>query len=633
MPPSPEQQPGPPRPTPEDFARTDWRAVVAAEPVDDVRDLAPRFRARAQEAVAANDPGAWAVYEALADACSLMLRPGVAQEPFVPFMVTEAFRTPGLEDLTPQMVESCRTVHADASSAPLRARLADIAWVRARDHAAAAAAIQSYLDVVRSVRLPDDWHDTIPLLTRALQIAAELGPSREDLLAVRAFVQEMLDAHAPTEEGMFSADLLRLLLDFGREDAERFSATAAGIAQRALAAGKYDRARTYWELAARWEEGRPDRQAAAEGRRAMLRNVAEAYVAQAEEALARPHIGHNLASGHMQRAIEALRRAGKSAERRDQLLARLVEIQKGVPAEMLHYSHSFDGSAFAEQARLSVAGKSAPDALLAFIADPMLSHVEDLRRTAERRAQEFLFLSMMPKVLHNAEGKVVARQGSVRSSDPQEREAAIRVEMLSDAERHYATAARIVIEPMRRQIILEHAISAADILQVVQYSPLVPAGREMLFTEGLLAGFYGDTAKAAHYLIPQLEHSIRVLLQRRGVRVSTYDQYGLQKELNLNNLLRFSELTEMLGEDLVFALQCLLIEKFGADLRNKMAHGLMSFGDFFTGHATFLWYLCLRMCFVPVIMQAQEGDAAAEGDDAGSAGGPGGEPDAPPGGE
>jgi hypothetical protein len=168
---------------------------------------------------------------------------------------------------------------------------------------------------------------------------------------------------------------------------------------------------------------------------------------------------------------------------------------------------------------------------------------------------------------------------------------------------------------MRRQIILEHAVSAADIHQLLQYSPLVPAGRELLYTEGLLAGFYGDTMKAAHYLILQLEHSIRALLQRRGVRVSTYDQQGLQKELNLNNLLWFPELTEMLGEDLVFALQCLLIEKFGADLRNKMAHGLMNSGEFFTGHVTFFWWLCLRMCVMPVILRAREERDAEGGDD------------------
>jgi hypothetical protein len=549
----------------------------------------------------------------LADACSLILRPGIAtEEPFIPLMVSERFRTPGLDDLTSEMVESCRTIHADTSSAPLRARLADIAWVRARDHIAAKAAIQAYLDVARAVRLPEDWHDMMTPLTRALGIAAQLG-RREDFHTVRAFTEEILDAQAPSEGGIFSADLLDLLLESSRDDAERYSGIAEGIADRVLAAGRYDLARTYYELAARCQERRRDQQAGAEGRRRLLGRVADAYVAQAEAVLSQPHIGSLLGAAHMQKAIEVLRRAGKSRERVDELLERLVEIQKAVPDSMLRYSHSFDATDFAEEARQSVAGKSADEALLAFLMRDLLSDVGKLRVNAERRASEYLGLSLFPKVMHNAEGKVVARQGSVRSPDPQEREAAIRVEMVGDAERHYDTIGRIIIEPMRRQIVLDHAITATDVHRILQYSPVVAADREMVFTEGLVAGFYGDTMKAAHYLIPQLEHSIRVLLQRSGVRVSTYDQYGIQKELNLNNLLHLPELKEMLGDDLVFALQCLLIEKFGPDLRNKLAHGLMSSNEFFTGHVTFLWWLCLRICFLPVILTALEERSGTEG--------------------
>lgn len=607
-------QPGPPRPTAQDFSHTHWVRLADSEPVADVRELVARFRARAQTATSAGDLRAWAVFEALADACSLILRPGIStEEPFIPLMVSERFRTPGLDDLTSEMVESCRTIHVETTSAPLRARLADIAWVRARDHIAAQAAIQAYLDVARAVRLPEDWDDMMAPLTRALGIAAQLG-RREDFDAVRAFAEEILDAQAPSEKGIFSADLLDVLLESGRDDAERYSGIAEGIADRLLAAGSYDLARTYYELAARCQERRRDHQAAAEERRRLLGRVADAYVAQAEAALSQPHIGPLLAAGHMQKAIEVLRRAGKSRPRVEGLLERLVEIQKAVPDAMLPYSHSFDATDFAEEARQSVAGKTADEALLAFLMRNLLSDVVKLRETAERRAREYLGLSLFPKVMHNAEGKVVARQGSVRSPDPQEREAAIRVEMVSDAERHYDTLGRILIEPMRRQIILDHAISATDVYRMLQYSPIVPAGREMVFTEGIIGGFYGDTMKAAHYLIPQLEHSIRVLLQRSGVRVSTYDQYGIQKELNLNNLLYLPELKEMLGEDLVFALQCLLIEKFGPDLRNKLAHGLMSSNEFFTGHVTFLWWLCLRMCFLPMILRALEGRAGAEGD-------------------
>jgi hypothetical protein len=609
---------GPPRPSPEDFRNTDWARVADAQPAADVRDLVPRFRSRAQTATAATDVRAWAVFEALADACSLMLRPGVATaEPFIPLMVSGVFHSPSLDELTPEMVESCRTIHAETSSAPLRARLADIAWVRARDHLAAKAAVHAYLDVARAVRLPEDWDEMMAPLNRALEIAAELG-RREDFSAVRAFAEEVLDAQAPSETGIFSADLLSLLLESGREDAERFSGIAEQIADRVAGEDKYDLARTYYELAARCQERRKDQQAGAEGRRRLLGRVADAYLAQAEAVLSQPHVGPLLAASHIQKAIEVLRRAGKSRERVEELLERLVEVQKRVPDAMLSYPQSFDGTELAEEARLSVAGKSADEALLVLLMNDLLSDVGELREAAEKRATTYLGLSLFPKVMHSAEGKVVARQGSVRSSDPQEREAAIRAEMIHAAAQKYEIIGSVVIEPMRRQIVLDHAITATDVHRMLQFSPFVPADREMLFTEGLLGGFYGDTMKAAHYLIPQLEHSLRVLLQRRGVRVSTLDQYGIQKELNLNNLLRFPELNEILGEEVVFALQCLLIEKFGPDLRNNMAHGLMSSGQFFTGHVTFFWWLCLRMCFIPVILRAEEERAAAGADGEGN---------------
>lgn len=188
--------------------------------------------------------------------------------------------------------------------------------------------------------------------------------------------------------------------------------------------------------------------------------------------------------------------------------------------------------------------------------------------------------------------------------------------MLSDALVQFDFLGRIIIEPMRRQFILEHAISAADIDSMLEFNPLIPKGREMFFTEGLLAGFYGDTSLSTHYLIPQLEHMVRVLLQRQGLLVSSYDQYGLQKEHNLNGLLYLPALKEILGEDLVFALQCLLVEKFGADFRNKMAHGLMHSGEFFSGSAKYLWWLCLRLCCYPVLAPGTEDSDSAEPDEA-----------------
>ncbi len=112
--------------------------------------------------------------------------------------------------------------------------------------------------------------------------------------------------------------------------------------------------------------------------------------------------------------------------------------------------------------------------------------------------------------------------------------------------------------------------------------------------------------KAIHLLVPQLEHSIRMLLHRTGEQTSTLDSYGIQKELNLNSLLYLSKLKEMLGDDLVFTLQGLLVEPPGANIRNGMAHGLMSHGEFFSGSVMYLWWLSTRLCLISGLVRLEE---------------------------
>jgi hypothetical protein len=56
------------------------------------------------------------------------------------------------------------------------------------------------------------------------------------------------------------------------------------------------------------------------------------------------------------------------------------------------------------------------------------------------------------------------------------------------------------------------------------------------------------------------------------------------------------ELEEILGEDVVFDLQGLLVEDFGATLRHFMAHGLLDDGLMQSLDALYFWGLVLRLC-------------------------------------
>ncbi len=59
----------------------------------------------------------------------------------------------------------------------------------------------------------------------------------------------------------------------------------------------------------------------------------------------------------------------------------------------------------------------------------------------------------------------------------------------------------------------------------------------------------------------------------------------------------------MLGEDIVFDLRGLLVERFGSNLRNEGAHGLMDYEEFLAPQAIYLWWLALKLCCTMVLLK------------------------------
>ncbi|HLJ57865.1 MAG TPA: DUF4209 domain-containing protein [Chthonomonadaceae bacterium] len=110
---------------------------------------------------------------------------------------------------------------------------------------------------------------------------------------------------------------------------------------------------------------------------------------------------------------------------------------------------------------------------------------------------------------------------------------------------------------------------------------------------------------AVHLLIPQIEDSFRYLLPRMRVITSALGDDGIQDDYNLNRLLTTAEyagpLSETFGEDMVFDLRGLLVERFGSNLRNDLAHGLMDFDSFYSFAACYFWWLALRLYALPIV--------------------------------
>lgn len=85
-------------------------------------------------------------------------------------------------------------------------------------------------------------------------------------------------------------------------------------------------------------------------------------------------------------------------------------------------------------------------------------------------------------------------------------------------------------------------------------------------------------------------------MERLGFTTSTYGPH-IQQEKDLNTLLWLPEMEEHFGPDITFDLRGFLVERFGFNLRNESAHGLMSENAFYQAGSVLLWALLIRLCW------------------------------------
>lgn len=576
-----------------------WQEVIAACVKKECNSYDRAFYDHAREAEGNGDAKAAALFTFLGAICSFHMKLDTPEEPFAPAFEFQAGRSPSPEDLEEGHFQLLLALTPETIDPELQARMADILWVCRRNFRMALLAADAYLASTQRLEDPEHWSTGLHRVERAMQIAASLGRNNAALPKVILYIEERLKHYNGSDPLFLSVKLMELLQEQRYGDPGVYAPLAEKIALQAEVEQKWHKARASWSVLARWH--RMARNATLE-REAQLR-LAETYFLEAQAVLAHNSNDHSLVAHHLQQAIAALRRVSGTGERVTELHRQLLNHQQQSVGQMQVATTSIDVSELAEQARNAVANKEPLQALvsLALLSRPLsVTRLRDeVRQTVRSYPLQFLFSA----VQLNEEGKVTARRPSLTPADLEADEALLRTEMFRQASWHRGTMATGAIEHARHQINLEHNIRIQDWMPIVAENPFIPEGRELLYARGLHAGLIGDFITAIHVLIPQVEHSLRTLMSEAGLLVSGIDSAGIQDEHNINSLLYREELKAILGEDMVFELQGLLVERFGENIRNRSAHGLLSSGAFFTSPAIYLWWLILQLCCLPVVPQ------------------------------
>jgi lysyl-tRNA synthetase class 1 len=104
-----------------------------------------------------------------------------------------------------------------------------------------------------------------------------------------------------------------------------------------------------------------------------------------------------------------------------------------------------------------------------------------------------------------------------------------------------------------------------------------------LLVEGVRAWTREDHVKAAHVLVPQIEHALRRIADSLGVPVTKPHPKvpGTSVAIGMGEILYNDRVAEALGPDVTLHFQALFADPRGMNLRNEVAHGLMNASQFY----------------------------------------------------
>lgn len=583
----------------DDFIRSNWREVIAPAKKRICESYSTLFRNASEQASEAGHVVNAQIFLLLHAVSSMMLKPEEKHQPFVPFWQSaNGSRSADIVDFGEAHILLLKVVFDQIDDLDLRARLGDVIWMcqHLGNHHYAEAAIDAYILSGEAMIGTEHNYFAVERFVRAVHLAASLGRQSTKFKEAIARVGTIIDQNIP-EDGLFAGHLLDLLYKFRYGDPEKFASYAETLAESHQQNRAWHIARVQWGAAAQWRQLSGNLDSAQSCRL----KAAECYVFEAEDSLKNSSgMRRSVASYHLQSAIEALRRIPGTEIRQKELHSQMLQLQETSRNELSSFSQEVDLTKHVEKAIHAIEGKPFLEALFAFCLLGSSPNVKDLQDYVEENAAKHPITSWVSTNIIDERGRVVGRRGSLFSGSPEEIEAAKIAEMHRQA-CYGKDALAVILNAARLQLLAEHNFQLHDFLELAASHPFIPPGRDLIYSRGFLAGFQGNFLESLHLLIPQVENSLRYVLNNRGIITSRLSAEGIQEEIDLNALLDMPELKVVFGENIVFDLQGILISRFGNNFRNLMAHGLLDQQSFFSYPAIYIWWMILRLCCLPLI--------------------------------
>ena len=484
------------------------------------------------------------------------------------FVMADGSRTFSIEDISEDDYLILHSLELDKMPLILRALIADILWTNKKEFSAAKIAADAYWKLFMLWYTDEDNVGTIDMIRRAVCISVQ---TKQTTLynEIQEWFNEFIDTKAASAKGFFSLRIMELFFKQKNFDVSIILKVLDGLIDgNSDNIAKVEQAyklKTECLFKLKRKED------------AIKNNnlLADYYLEFAEKIFKKDIQGALKAVNFYQKGIMLYRNNGES-DKADAAHKRLVEIQKEIPKIMVPFSVELDIKGVIDNLKANMEGLSFEECVIRLTQMFVFEKQEDIKKHVIEEFKDNPISHLFGKSLINAQGQTVLALHPLDIHDPEKDPKLMELHMYQNALEKQKVAGDIWVKNALIIIRDKFVIDKSMVEFLVKDNPIIPDGRERIFQSGLYMFLNGDYYEALHILAPQVENLFRNIAREVGGVTVTLEKDGSSMEKVLSSILSLPELVDCYDNDILFTFRGLLNEQAGANIRNEIAHGIIS---------------------------------------------------------
>ena len=473
-----------------------------------------------------------------------------------------------IEDLTDDDYDLLKSLDLTIVPLELRARTADVLWTQKRDYKMSILAAESYFQLYTLWYSVDDWVDALEMIKQSLLLSSKIG-NKELIDKYCKSLYDCLIEIDGTDPNYLSIAIIEILLSNSFGDTNKI----IDILSKIIDSNPNDPAKI--EHAYTLKSKYFNKMKKANLARQSNLDFANYLVDFAEGIMSKSKTNAFRVQDFYVKAIIVYRNNGEP-QMAEQTHKRLVEIQKDIPSFMASIASKYDLSEILDNITLNMQGLSYKEAIYRLTQMVVFFKKDEYKQKVLHDLYSYPLSNYFPSAFINETGQTTFTLPGLSFANPEDN-----AELLDQHIHHKM----FQFQDIHGNIYLSHAlayirqnfdIENEDLNFLVDNNFIIPKGRKEIIRSGIIMALKGQYYEALHILAPQAESIFRNIAREMGGLTVTLESDGTSKEKVLSSIFDLPELVDAYDNDILFLFKGLLNEQAGANIRNEIAHGIMS---------------------------------------------------------